>query len=106
MKVKFNLLSTLLLLALMCTSCSTTTTFSFLCQDHDILIYVNGTYIGKELVTYTAPKGANYVDVECRKDGITILRKSIYIKGHNGQLLDLKLPNYNSYSSDNQIHSK
>lgn len=87
-------------------SCSTATSVSFLCNDRDIQIYVNDTYLGKELVTYTAPKGVTTADIECKRDGVTIFTKSIYIKGSNGRLFELTIPNYNTYSSDRQIHSK
>lgn len=87
-------------------SCSTVTAVSFLCHDRDIQIYVNDTYLGKELVTYTAPKGVTTADIECKKDGITIFTKSIYIKGYNGRLFELTIPESYTYSSERHINSK
>lgn len=95
-----------LFIAMAFSSCSSSTTVSFLCNNRDLQIYVNDTYIGKELVTYTAPKGITTADIQCKKDGITVYTKSIYIKGNNNQLFELNVPESNFYSSDRQIHSK
>lgn len=93
-------------LAMAILSCSSSTTVSFLCNNRDLQIYVNDTYVGQELVTYTAPKGVTTADIQCKKDGITVYTKSVYIKGYNKQLLELNAPESNFYSSDRQIHSK
>ena len=86
--------------------CASTTSVSFLCKQDNIQIYVNNEYVGNGLVRYTAPKGVTTAEVECKKDGITVFTKNFYIKGHNNVLFDLNIPEYNSYSSDKQIHSK
>lgn len=88
------------------TSCASTTTVSFLCHQEDLQIFVNDTYIGNGLVQYTAPKGVTTADVECKKDGITVFTRSFYIKGHNRELFDINIPNYNSYSTNKTIRSK
>ena len=95
-----------LILIVLFVSCSSTTTVSFLCNQEDLQIYVNGDYVGNGLVHYTAPKDVTTADVECRKDGITIFTKNYYIKGHNRELFDLNVPERMTYSSDTQIHSK
>lgn len=92
---------------LICSSCSTTTTaVSFLCNQEDLQIYVNDTYVGTGLVHYIAPQGVTTANVECKKDGLTVFTQSYYIKGHNKALFDINIPNTNRYSSDRQIHSK
>ena len=92
--------------SMMLVSCASATSVSFLCENEDLQIYVNDQYLGTGLVRYTAPKGVTTAVVECKKDGITIYSKDYYIKGHNNTLFDIKVPDYNSYSSDRQIHSK
>lgn len=95
-----------LFLTMAFSSCSTPTTVTFLCNNRDLQLYVNDTYVGKELVTYIAPKGVTTADIECKKDGITVYTKSIYIKGNNKRLFEINVPESNFYSSDRQIHSK
>lgn len=104
--LSFPLMMVMLFLAIAFSSCSSSTTVSFLCNNRDLQIYVNDTYIGQELVTYTAPKGVTTADIQCKKDGITVYTKSIYIKGYNRHLFEINVPDNNSYSSDRQIHSK
>ncbi len=69
----------MLFLAIAFSSCSSSTTMSILCNNRNLEIYVNDTYIGQELVTYTAPKGVTTADIQCKKDCITVYTKSIYI---------------------------
>ena len=89
------------------TSCGTSATIvSFLCQQEDLQIYVNNEYVGYGLVHYTAPKEVTTAEVECKRDGITVFSRSYYIKGHNRELFDIVIPNYNSYSSNKMIRSK
>ena len=92
--------------AMVLISCASATSVSFLCDREDLQIYVNNEYVGTGRVRYTAPKEITTAVVECKKDGITIYSKDFYIKGHNNALFDLKIPEYNSYSSDKQFHSK
>lgn len=87
-------------------SCATTTSVSFLCNQEDLQIYINDEYVGNGLVNYIAPKGVTTAEVECKKDGLTVFSRNYYIKGHNRELFDIVVPNYNSYSSDKIIHSK
>ena len=106
MKQKFCISIFFIVVSLTFTACASSTSVSFLCENEDLQIFVNDECVGKGLVRYTAPKGVTTADVECKKDGITIYSKSYYIKGYNNALFDIKVPNYNSYSSDRQIHSK
>ena len=87
-------------------SCASTTSVSFLCDQEDLQIYVNDDYVGTGLVNYTAPRGVTTAEVECKKDGITVFSRNYYIKGHNRELFDIHIPQNNSYSSDRFIHSK
>lgn len=104
--MKVNKLLSGLIIILLLESCSSTTTVSFLCNQEDLQIYVNDDYVGTGLVQYTAPKGVTTAEVECKKDGITVFSRNYYIKGHNRDLFDIHIPQYNSYSSDRIIHSK
>ena len=99
-------LLTIMALPIIIGCASTTTTVSFLCEREDLQIFINDEYVGTGLVNYTAPKGITTADVECKKNGITIFSKSYYIIGHNKELFDIKVPDYNYYSSDRQIYSK
>ena len=87
-------------------ACASATSVSFLCENEDLQIFVNNEYVGTDLVRYTAPKGVTTAEVECKKNGITIYSKNYYIKGQNNALFDIIVPEYKSYSSDKQIHSK
>ena len=104
MKVSKFLFGSIFTLGIM--SCSTSTTVSFLCDQEDLQIFVNNEYVGTGLVSYTAPKEITTAEVECKKDGVTEFTKNYYIKGHNRELFDIKIPIENSYSSDKMIHSK
>ena len=104
--MKVNKLLSGLIIILLLELCSSTTTVSFLCNQEDLQIYVNDDYVGTGLVQYTAPKGVTTAEVECKKDGITVFSRNYYIKGHNRELFDIHIPQYNSYSSDRIIHSK
>lgn len=87
-------------------SCASTISVGFLCKNEELHIYVNNEYVGTGLVKYVAPKGVSIAEVECKKDGLTVFTKNYYIKGHNNDLFDIIIPNYNSYSSDRLIRSK
>lgn len=104
--VKYIISCFLVVVSLALTSCASSTSVSFLCEKEDLQIFVNNEYVGTGLVRYTAPKGITTAEVECKKNGITIYSKNYYIKGHNNALFDIKVPDYNTYSSDRQIHSK
>lgn len=92
---------------ILATSCSSTqTTVSFLNDDKDVQIYVNGEYVGTGLVSYTFPKEVTTADVECKRNGSVIFTRSYNIKGLNNRLLELNIPNDLFYSSDRQIKSK
>lgn len=85
---------------------STETSVSFLCNNHELEIYVDNNYVGQGLVSYTAPKGVQEVEVTCKKNGLPVYSKNYYIKGHNRQLFDLKVPNNVYYSNDRKKLSK
>lgn len=107
--MKINIVSKYLLgliVTLCLFSCASSTTVSFLCDKDDIQIFVNNEYVGTGLVTYTAPKDVTTAEVECKRNGVTVFSRNYYIKGHNSELFDIIIPNYNSYSSDKIIHSK
>ena len=87
-------------------SCSTAISVSFFCDRDDLNIYVNDMFIGNGLVRYSVPKDVTTAVVECKKDGITIYTETYNVKGHNNELFEIHIPNYNSYSSDRIIHSK
>ncbi len=94
-----------ILLTFVLVSCSATSVY-FLCNQEDLDIYVNGQYIGKGYVNFTAPRGTTTASVECKKNGISVFSRNYYIKGHNRELFDLNVQDRQSYSSDRQIHSK
>ena len=96
----FPFLFMLALLTCEITSCSTPTTVSFLNNDRDVQIYVNGDYVGTGLVRYTFPKEVTTADIECKKDGSVIFTRSYNIKDLNNQLLDLNIPNNLFYSTE------
>jgi hypothetical protein len=67
---------------------------------------VNNEYLGTGLVSYNVPKNVTTAEVECKNNGITVFRRSYYIKGKNNRLFDIIVPDYKSFSSDKIIHSK
>lgn len=87
-------------------ACASSTSVSFLCDNEELQIFVNNEYVGKGLVKYIAPKGITTAEVECKDNGVTVYSRTYYIKGNNNVLFDIKVPQYNYYSSDRQIHSK
>lgn len=102
-----NLAKTLMtVMVVMFFSCTTNTTISFLCNQDDVQIFVNDTYVGTGLVYYNAPQGVTTADVVCKKDGQTVFTRSYYIKGNNRKMFELNIPTVRTYSSDKFIHSK
>ena len=108
MNIRSKMTTTLfaLLASMVLTACASATSVSFLCENEDLQIFVNNEFVGTGLVRYTAPKGVTTAEIECKKNGVTIYSKNYNIKGQNNALFDIKVPEYNSYSSDKQIHSK
>lgn len=87
-------------------SCVSTTSVSFLCDNQDLEIYVNEEYVGKGLVTYTAPKHISVAEVCCKKGGVPVYTRSYNLRGLNRRLIDLKVPSSMGFSSESIIHSK
>ena len=103
-KTYIAFLFTTTFLAISCSSSQTTV--SFINEDKDVQIFVNGEYVGTGLVRYTFPKEVTTADVECKRNGSVIFTRSYNIKGLNNMLLELNIPNELFYSTDRQTKSK
>lgn len=95
--------ATLTTVALLLSSCSSSTSVSLLCNEPSVEIYVNEDYVGRGLVSYTSPKGQDEIRVSCRENGIEIYSRSFYIKGKNNQLFELTIPKDYRYNSNPTI---
>ena len=73
---------------------------SFTCQERQIEIYVDDEYLGRDLVSYTVPKGRTYIDVSCRENGLEVYHRRINVKDRkNNILIELQIPKNYRYSS-------
>ncbi|MDE6091392.1 MAG: hypothetical protein K2G41_11945 [Duncaniella sp.] len=80
-------------------SCSSTKTIGFTCQERQIEIYVDDEYLGRDLVYYTVPKGREYIEVSCRDNGIEVFRRRISVNDSKGILIELQIPKNYKYST-------
>lgn len=96
--MKFFLLPLIALVALS-TSCSSSKTIGFHCEEQQVEIYINDEYAGRGLVNYRLPKSMESVKVSCMQDGKEIYTRTFHIKGKKGQLFELQIPKDYRYSS-------
>lgn len=89
----------LIALAPLFTSCSSSKTIGFHCEEQQVEIYINDEYAGRGLVNYRLPKSMESVKVSCMQDGKEIYTRTFYVKGKKGQLFDLQIPKDYRYSS-------
>lgn len=81
-----------LLLSILTISCSTTNRLSFACNEPSVDIYINGEYIGRELVSYVIPEGNKSIEVVCTDNGQEVYRRTFYANGHkNNELIDITI---------------
>lgn len=93
-----------LCMLLMC-QCQSTMCISLLCNDPNVDIYVEDEYVGKNLVQYTLPTQLRSIQVECKKNGESILKRNIYIERKSkNRLYDLNVLENMKYSSSPIIH--
>ena len=88
------------LILLLC-GCSKNTTISFLCEDYNVDIYVNGNFIGNGLVTYNITETDEIVSVSCRNQDDIVLQRNFDVNLSRGQLIELNVPNKQRYSNSN-----
>lgn len=74
-------------------------TISLYCKERQIEIYVDGEYLGRDLVKYTVPKGRKSIEVSCRDNGIEVYHRNISVENKNGKLIDLQIPKNYKYSN-------
>jgi len=87
--------------AFLVTSCSAPRNLVLSCQESHIEIYVDGQFIGRELVNYTVPKGQMYVVVSCHDNGIEVYSKKVYTDDlKRGNLIELQIPKNLKYSNN------
>lgn len=85
------------------TSCSYSRNLVITCQERYIEIYVNGQYLGRDMVYYTVPKGQNYVEISCRDNGNEVYLKKIYTDDLNKEnMIELQIPKNLRYSNNRQ----
>lgn len=84
-------------------SCSSSKTLCFYCQERQIEIYVDDQYLGRDLVEYTVSKDREYIEVSCRENGIEVYHKRINVKGYKNNkntLIELQIPKNYKYNSN------
>lgn len=86
------------------TACSTTQQVNFICDQLDVEIYVNDEYAGRNIVSYTLPRGTTHVTVSCRRDGEEVYSRRFYIKGKKEVTYTLTVPNNYRYSDGGKIY--
>ena len=79
-------------------SCSTTQKVNFICDQTDVEIFVNDEYAGRNLVSYTLPRGTTFVTVSCRRDEQEVYSRRFYVKGKKEITYTLTIPNNYRYS--------
>lgn len=85
--------------------CQSTTCISLLCNDPNVDIYVEDEYVGRNLVQYTLPAQMRSIQVECKKNGESILKRNIYVERKSkNRLYDLNVSENMKYSSSPIIH--
>lgn len=81
--------------------CSSPRDLVLACQERHIEIYVDGQYLGRDIVKYTVPKGQKYVEVSCRNNSIEVYYKKVYTDDlKNGNLVELQIPQNLKYSTN------
>ena len=83
-------------------SCGSVKQMSVLCNLSEIEIYIDGNYIGKGLVNYTVPQGANVIEVSCRQNGKEITKRIVPVK--NNTLYEIYLSDEYQYSTSPIIY--
>lgn len=84
---------------LLLTSCSSTKYLGFSCQEPNIEIFVDGEYLGRELVYYTVTGRQEYVEVSCLNNGVEVYKRRIRVKRGDATLIELQIPKNYKYSS-------
>lgn len=82
-------------------SCSSQKTIVFTCPERYIEIYVDGQYLGRDMVYYTVPKGQKLLEVSCRDNGEEVYSKKVYAEDlKDGNLVDIQIPKRLKYSNN------
>lgn len=89
-----------LLWQLLSTSCSTTRTISFYCAEEFVEIYVDGEYAGRGLVHHSFPSSQKVVTVSCGYEGQEMYSRTYYVRGRNGETIELQIPKDYFYSTE------
>ena len=81
-------------------SCSTPAkTIAVTCQERQVEIYIDGEYLGRDLVYYTVPKGQAYIEVSGRDNGMEVYNRRINVKDSRRNLIEIQVPKDYGYSS-------
>lgn len=96
----YSLLLTMVSVALC--ACSSKATMTFLCNDDNVIMYVDGDCIGSGMVEYTAPVGTENIRVTCTSEGKEIYNRQYYVKGMKNQLIEINIPKDYTFGSGSQ----
>ncbi len=101
MKLRYLTLVMILIAMFFTVSCSSPRNLVLTCEERHIEIYVDGQYLGRDLVYYTVPKGQKYVEVSCRNNGVEIYSKKVYTDDlKKGNMFELQIPKHLKYSNN------
>lgn len=82
-------------------SCSSPRNIVLTCQERHVEIYVDGQYLGRDMVRYTIPKGQKSAEISCRVNGIEVYHKKVYTEDFkHGNLIELQIPKNLKYSNN------
>ena len=99
--MKNNTLIGLLLIASAFCSCATQSRLSLSCADPTVEIFIDGEYVGRELVSYTFPSGKQTIEVTCYENGQEVYRRTFYKESYKkGELVDIQPRTDFKYSQD------
>ena len=88
------------IMAFFITGCASTTRLNFACDDPTIDIYIDGEYVGRDLVNYTFPKGKQTIVVSCIEDGVEVYHRTYYVGSYqNNELINLQIQRDYQYST-------
>ena len=82
-------------------SCSSPRNVVIACQERHIEIYVDGQYLGRDMVDYIIPKGQKYAEISCRNNGIEVYYRKVYVEDlKTGNIIEIQIPRNLKYSNN------
>lgn len=91
--MKRNSLLVVSLLILIINSCASPVKCSFFCEEPAYQIVVDDETLGSGLVSFSAPKGVQYVNVKVMDNGKLVYENKYYVGNfHKNELITINIP--------------